>query len=132
MMAGKFDDLEDMIKPFLKLMGDNLVTERPRLGGNFAIAQAIFSRSQRDMLREIVGPDLHFMVLSMTKETQDKRLKARHGDSVPKGLLDFFVKFSEKCELAGEDEPNAHNIVITEDMTKEDVVKKVLEIVAKL
>ena len=132
MMAGKFDDLEDMIKPFLKLMGDNIVTERPRLGGNFAIAQAIFSRSQRDMLREIVGPDLHFMVLSMTKETQDKRLKARHGDSVPEGLLDFFVKFSEKCELAGEDEPNAHNIVITEDMTKEDVVKKVLEIVAKL
>ena len=67
MMAGKFDDLEEMIKPFLKMMGDNIVTERPRLGGNFAIAQAIFSRSQRDMLREIVGPDLHFMVLSMTK-----------------------------------------------------------------
>ena len=98
MMAGKFDNLGEMIKPFLKMMGDNIVTERPRLGGNFAIAQAIFSRSQRDMLREIVGPDLHFMVLSMTKETQDKRLKARHGDSVPEGLLDFFIKFSEKCE----------------------------------
>ena len=132
MMAGKFDDLEEMIKPFLQMMGKNIVTERPRLGGNFAIAQAIFSRSQRDMLREIIGPDLHFMVLSMTKESQDKRLKARHGDSVPESLLDFFLRFSEKCELAGEDEPNAHNIVITEDMTKEDVVNKVLEIAAKL
>ena len=38
MMAGKFDDLEEMIKPFLKMMGDNIVTERPRLGGNFAYA----------------------------------------------------------------------------------------------
>ena len=98
-----------------------------------AIAQAIFCRRQRDKLREIIGPDLVFIVLNMTKECQKKRIQGRHGDS---GMLEEFmrvlVKYAEMCEPAGDDEENAFNLTITENMNRDDVIKEVLDILQKL
>ena len=42
------------------------------------------SRAQRDLIRNILGPDLVFVVLNMTKECQEKRLHERHGDGIGK------------------------------------------------
>ena len=98
-----------------------------------AIAQAVFSRRQRDKLRKIIGPDLVFIVLNMTKECQMKRIKGRHGDSpMLEEFMRVLVKYAEMCEPAGDDEENAFNVTISEDMSKDDVVKKVLEVVNNL
>ena len=46
--------------------------------------------------------------------------------------MNFLFKVFEEFEPAGEDEENAFNIIISEDMTKEDVLNKVLEVIAKI
>ena len=66
----------------------------------------------------------------MTEECQKKRLATRHGEDLDN--MSFLFKVFEEFEPAGEDEENAFNITISEDMTKEDVLSKVLEIMAKI
>ena len=68
MMNGKFDRIEELLDPMYKEMGKDLVKQKNRLGGDWAIAQAVFSRSQRDLLRKIIGPDLIFIVLNLTTQ----------------------------------------------------------------
>ena len=46
--------------------------------------------------------------------------------------MNVMIKWAEMCEPAGEDEVNAYNLDITGDMTKEEVVQKVLEIAANI
>ena len=82
MMKGQgFDNFEVTLDPLYDYMGMDIARQRTRLGGNMAIAQAVFSRKQRDKLRSLIGPDLVFIVLNMTKECQSKRVRGRHGDS---------------------------------------------------
>ena len=131
-MQGQFDGMEESLKPFLEIMAKHVVNERQRLGGDFAVAQAIFSRTQRDLLRELMGPDLVFIVMNMTKESQMERLSKRHAGNMPEAFMNVLIKWAEMCEPAGEDEVNAYNLDITGDMTKEEVVQKVLEIAANI
>ena len=48
--------------------------QHKRLGGKWAIAQAVFNRSQRDQIKKDLGPDLNFIVLNLTRECQLKRV----------------------------------------------------------
>ena len=43
----------------------------------------------------------------------------------------MLIKYAALCEPAGEDEENAYNLDIDENMTRDDVMKKLLEIVRK-
>ena len=131
-MAGKYDAAEETLNPLYDHMSNHVMIQRKKIGGDMAIAQAVFCRRQRDKLREIIGPDLIFIVLNMTKECQKKRIQGRHGDSMSEEFKVIFVKYAEMCEPAGDDEENAFNVTISEDMSKDDVVKKVLEIVNNL
>ena len=125
--------MEETLNPLYDQMSNHVMIQRKRLGGDMAIAQAVFSRRQRDKLRKIIGPDLVFIVLNMTKECQVKRIKGRHGDSpMLEEFMRVLVKYAEMCEPAGDDEENAFNVTISEDMSKDDVVKKVLEVVNNL
>ena len=47
-------------------------------------------------------------------------------------FLEILYNYAEKCVPAAEDEINAYNVTITEEMTREDVEKTVLEIIQKL
>ena len=98
------------------------------MGGNWSIAYAVFSRKQRDLLRELLGPDLVFIVLNMSKDCMAKRIRQRHGDAA-EHFIKSFEKFSALYEPAGQDEENAFNLDITEDMDKDKVLAKVLELV---
>ena len=44
MMNGTCDDFDDKMKPQLKIMSKEIVKQRKRLGGDFAVAQAVVSR----------------------------------------------------------------------------------------
>ena len=131
-MQGQFDDIEESLKPFLGIMAKHIVNERQRLGGDFAIAQAVFSRTQRDLLRELLGPDLVFIVMNMTKESQIERVSKRHAGNLPESFMNVLFNWREMCEPAGDDEANAYNLDITGNMTKEEVVQKVLEIASNI
>ena len=44
MMNGTCDDFDDQMKPLLKIISKEIVKQRTRLGGDFAVAQAVVSR----------------------------------------------------------------------------------------
>ena len=136
MQAGIFDKLEENLAPMYKQMGEHIKKQKERLGGNFVIAQAVFSRNQRKTLQNLIGPDLIFIVLNMSKECQMKRVKIRHGDAAGgefgNKVLEIYSKYAELCEPAAEDEENSYNITITDDMSREDVIEKILNIVKKI
>ena len=73
-----------------------------------------------------------FLVMNLTKSCQKKRLEARHGDDKEGGFADMLNKMYDSFEPAGEDEEGSYNVTITEDMTPDDVLKNVLEIIAKI
>ena len=129
--TGKGDGLEENLKPMYDEMAIEIGKQRKRLGGDWAVAQAVFTRNQRNMLRRVLGPDLVFIVLNMTKDCQMHRIKSRHGDSMGGDLVNIMLNFFELCEPAGEDEENAFNVTITEDMNRDDVMEKILEIANK-
>lgn len=110
-------------------MAKDISKQRNRLGGDWSIAYAIFSREQRDLIREILGPDLVFVILNMSDDCMHQRLRKRHGEKEAAGMIEFVKKFASLYEPAGEDEENAINIDVTEDLDKDDVIAKVLELI---
>ncbi len=129
-MTGDNTGLDVTFIPFLMMMARQIKNQRQRLGGHWAIAQAVMNRNQRNILRQELGPDLYFIVLNMTKECQKKRITGRHGENSP--VIDMMLKWFELYEPGGEDEPRTINVSITEDMTRDDVLNKVLEVVDKI
>lgn len=125
MTAGKEYDF-DVICLFYKFMCADVAREHSRIGGDFAIAQAVPKRNIRDFIRGILGEDLIFVVLHMSKEDQGARLRARHGDQATTAAR--LENMYNLYEQAGEDEPNTINCVITKDMSKDDVYNKVVEL----
>ena len=126
------DELMQLLNPFYNHMAEDISKQNKRLGGKMAVAQAIYSRKQRDAMRKILGPECVFIVLNMSRECQKKRIIARHGESFNENALNFMIKMAELYEPAGEDEENAYNVEITEDMNREDVIQKILKIVDNL
>ena len=127
-MQGNFEGIEEQLEPFLKLMASHIANERQRLGGDFAVAQAIFSHKQRSLLREIIGPDLVFIVMNMTKESQVKRLQKRHGADMDNSFMEVLFKYAEMCEPAREDEINTFNVEVDPDMDITQVTNAILKL----
>merc|ERR1711974_96619 len=63
---GKVDGFDEGMQPLLKLMSREILKQKKRLGGDFAVA-AVVSRRSRDLCRSILGPDVVFIVLNLTK-----------------------------------------------------------------
>ena len=75
---------------------------------------------------EKLGPDLVFIVMSMTNTCLLKCLNQRcRGDSLGRELVSMLNAFSKVYEPAGEKEMKAFNLVIEEEMTLKDVLFKV-------
>ena len=120
----------EKLKPFYTNMAKDVAAQKKRIGGNFSIAQAVTSQEMRDHIRLTI-PDCIFITLTMTQESQIKRIKARHGDDLSDGLLDMLSGIHKLYELPEENEPNTFNVDITESMNRNDVLNKVLAILEK-
>ena len=81
------------------------------------------------MLRKMLGPELVFIVLNLDSESQEARLRARHTRAHDQELVHMLKKMHEFYEPADTDEDSAYNIMITKDMTEDDVMEKALEII---
>ena len=126
---GKFDELMNFVdegKPMFELLAQDIDIQRKRIGGNFVVAYALNSQGLRDYIREIL-PDVIFITLSMSRESQKKRILARHGEN-EENLVKILTGLYDIYELPGKNEKNTFNVDITEDMTPNDVVKKVQDI----
>ena len=98
----------------------------------FQVAFAIFSQAQRDIVRNLLGNDVIFIILQLTPETNHKRLVGRHGGEEMAGEFNkIFDSMTKMYEPAGKDEKNAFDVHITEEMTPDDVAQKVLDILEK-
>jgi len=125
MTEGKEYDF-NLVAKFYTSMSKDIEKEQKRIGGDFAVAQAVPSRKFRDHIRGQLGSNLIFAVLHMSKEDQEARIKARHGDEdTISGML---TKIYDIYEPAEDDEPNAIHVLVTKDMTRDDVVQKVIRL----
>merc|ERR1712106_770606 len=112
-------------KEYYTCMCDDILSERRRIGGDWAVAAVALTRSLRDHIRSRLGPDLIFVILSMDKEEVRKRVTARHhGEEQAAEMMEPVNKL---CEPIGDDEENAVSVAVTTDMTKEDVLQKILD-----
>merc|ERR1712179_332308 len=112
------------IEPMYVAMCDDIVRERARLGGDWAIATVLDSRSIRDFVRARLGPELEIVVLEMTLEEQMARIRGRHDGS--EDAVDMMKAFYDFCKPAEAGEPNTLRIRVTPDMTPQDVIKRIL------
>jgi len=126
LLSGKEFDIEDY-REFYTIMCEDIMRERKRIGGDWAVAGVALTRSVRDHIRSISGQDLMFVILSMDREEVRKRVTDRHkGDEQ---AADMLLSFDNLCEPIGEDEENAVSVAVTADMTRDDVVNKILDLV---
>ena len=102
------------------------------MGGDFAVARATPTRQQRTMLKRMLGEDLVFIVLNLDSECQEERLRARHSRAHEKGIVDMLKNMHSFYEPAGDDEKNAFNVTISRDMSSNDVLGKVLDVINEL
>ena len=130
MSTGQVHEIDlEKCKPMMKNIAKSVGVQKARVGGDFAIAQAVTSQDHRECIRTIL-PDVIFIILSLTKESQKKRILDRHGDQAETiGLM--MAQMFDLYEKPGEGEKNTYNVDITEGMTPKDVLDKVLEVVNK-
>lgn len=99
LMSGEDFD-KDLLKKYYKEMGEDIKREKERIGGSFAIAHVVLFKETRDLLRyihidsglimrifktvcnrDILGPDLIFVILDMSQEDRRERVLKRHDGS---------------------------------------------------
>ena len=96
------------------------------------MAQAVPFQWLRQHIKEIIGPDCIFVVLSMSEETQAKRVEKRYAhfdEGLKKWVLDLLTGMAKQYDIAGDDEENAVNVHINPDDTEEDVIEKIMSAV---
>ena len=129
---GDFEKLKsDEVLPLFTHAAEAIGFQKKRIGGNFVIADAVPTRKIRDHIKKTL-PDCIFVTLTLSKEVQEKRCKARHGDGEEaEKILTFLTRILELYEKPWADEKNTFNVDITEGMSPQDVMKKVLEVLEK-
>ena len=114
---------------FYSAVAEDLGKEYKRIGGDFVAAQVVPTRELRDYVRKILGEKLIFVGLHMSKEDQIKRVKVRHGEgTTADSIAEMFSKIYSVYEPVAEDEPNAINVNVTYDMSKDDVLKEIIRL----
>ena len=146
------DDITEQFSMIVDASCEDIIRQRQRLGGDwtvrkvksypstkmnsclyshiFQVALAIFSQAQRDIVRNLLGNDVIFIILQLTPETHHKRLVGR-GEEMDGDMAGIFDSMTKMYEPAGKDEKNAFDVHITEEMTPDDVAQKVLDILEK-
>jgi len=125
-IEGREYDLEKVCG-FYGAMSKDIANEQKRIGGDFVIAQAVPTRKIRDFIRKQMGENLIFVVLHMTKEDQMERIVKRHGDA-NENLIEKMTMCHNVFEPAEDDEKNAIHCLITKDMTRDEVVEKIVQL----
>ena len=121
MLSGITEEVHAEGLEFYKEMAQYVKDERNRIGGDWAVAQAVPTRALRDEIKKIL-PDVTFVTLTIKEDALRKRIENRHGEEQG-DILDWMMSIHKCYEPAEDDEPNAFNIDLETSMTPEDVVE---------
>ena len=124
-----FEKHAESLKEFFAMVAKDVAKQKARIGGNFAVAHAVPFRGIRDEIRMII-PDCIFIVLTVNIDCQTKRLIKRHGENAK--MIEFLMKIHKSYKSPDVGEPNTFEIIIEEEMTENDVLYKVMEILNSL
>ena len=127
----------DKTLPYYRILAKDIVKHKTRLGGNFAIAQAVPKRIQRDCMKEIFGSQGIFVLLHLSKETNAKRVEGRHGGLSKdpeklKTIIDTLNGLYDDYEDTQQGEENCITIPIDPDDRPQDVMDKITYYVEEL
>ena len=113
-------------RPLLQAINDDVKKQKSRLGGDFAVAHTVPTRVSRDFIRKELGTEVIFILLNLTVECQTERLIRRHGEET-EGIAEIMRQVHKLTEVAEIDEPNAINVTVEVDDTRQSVLEKVLK-----
>ena len=122
----------DVVKEYLKEMSLNVLNHKKRLGGNFAVAATVPTRVLRDSCKEILGDQLIFICLRLTKEANAKRIAKRHADAdeeALKEIMEYMKGIYDQYEDTQEGEENCVTVHIGPDDDQEAVMNNILKAV---
>ena len=112
------------------MLCENIKKERKRIGGDWVVARIVLKRETRDFIRSCLGPELVFVVLIMEEEEELKKriLRRNFGDElVTEEILERMLAAPKYFDPLGEDEEDDVQIMVTDEMTEEDVANKILQ-----
>ena len=115
--------------PFFRLMAQDILSEKAKIGGDWVVTDAIPTRKIRDVVKKECNAT--FIVLIVSEDVQKKRLEKRHADG-EHWMAGWLTSLYKNYEPVGADEKDAFEVVITPEMSLDDVVEKVLEIIKKI
>lgn len=115
---------------FVPFLAQYIRGQRERIGGDFIVAHAVSKKKDRDQVRKEI-PDCIFINLILDRATQKKRLAKRSGTDYNESLDKLFKHVTDGFQKAKRDEPNTYDLCITEDMSTEDVITKIEEILSQ-
>ena len=127
MKIGEGQEVEFSVwENFYKLLCADVIAERERLGPgwNFVVAQAVYTRQARDLIRTLLGPDLKFVVLDVDKVLQSERMASRF--NMPPEAAPGLLKYCNGFEAATEDETSTLGLSVGHETTQEHVAQAVL------
>merc|ERR1712179_620249 len=102
---------------YYRLMATDIAKEKKRIGGGFAVAHVLFTAEIRSAIREVLGPDLIIIMLTMPRAERRERILRRHQGDVQSVDL-----FESRMDGVQENEPNTIEIKVDGAMTKDEVV----------
>jgi len=115
---------------FYKLLCEDILKERVKLGGRWVVNQAVYTKAAREVIRNKLGDDLTIIVLESGEEDlQMERLAKRQ---LGEGEVSKEAKEAAKKKMANytggheaveDNEANTFVIKVTKAMTPEDVAK---------
>ena len=120
---------EEKTFPFFRLMAQDILSEKAKIGGDWVVTDAIPTRKIRDVVKKECNAT--FIVLTVSEEVQKARLEKRHSEDEP-GMAQWLTSLYKNYEPVQSDEENAFEVVITPELELEDVVEKVLDIIKKM
>ena len=65
MMKGNFEGLEEILLEMLPILTSHVKQQRKRLGGDMALAHAVFSRTQREKVAELLDGEVSPMATTL-------------------------------------------------------------------
>jgi len=120
---------------FYNLLCDDILKERSKLGGDWVIGQAVYSKAAREVIRNKLGEDLTIVVLESGEEDiQVERMAKRclgSGEISEEAREEFkasCAKYVGGHEHVEDDELLTFAIYVTKAMTPEDVAKQALDL----
>ena len=83
---------------YTAMCSDILEKQLASTNTNFIISQAVYTRRSRDMVKELLGPNITFLIMDMDKELQMDRMVERQegegGTSYPRAMYERLTQLA--------------------------------------